>query len=265
MVISHIPAITLTVYGQGYIGSLPVAGFGNALDFSANLKQRIDVPSNESTKLSGQSNFTISMWIYPEADSPYQTLYRQYNADNGTLGVWLRYINENGGYLYFGFDKFGPGGGWQWPWIWSGGPPSGIVKIPVEQWVHVAMTKTVKSVIVYVNGTKYYEMALDDIHYNAPVPTSEKISIGGESQNSQYFYGRIDEIQFLNTALSQAEIEAWMFREVDSTHDKYSNLVFIIGSTKQVVTLSRILRSNEQIWLTCPKATGSFGYKELDS
>ncbi len=226
MVISHIPAMTLTGYGQDYAGSLPVAGFGNALDFSANFKQRIDVPYNDSTKLAGNSNFTISMWIYPEANSPYQTLYRQYNTNSGSLGVWLRYINDNGGYLYFGFDIFDSGGGWQWPWDWSKGPPPDIIKIPVEQWVHVAMTKTGKNVIVYVNGTKYYEMVLDDNHYNAPAPTSATISIGGEPQNNQFFDGRIDEIRFWNIALSQAEIEAWMFREIDSTHTKYGNLVF---------------------------------------
>ncbi len=203
--------------------SAPVAGFGNALNFKTN--KRVDIPFNNSTKLAGASDFTVSMWIFPRADSPYQTLYRQYETDGGALGVWLRYINQNGGYLYFGFDVFGDGG-WQWPWVWSGGPPVGIDKLPVNQWYHVAMTKSGTNVIVYVNGTKYYEMVLYNTHYNAPAPTVAKISVGGESGNSQYFDGHIDEVRFWNTALSQSEIENWMFREIDNTHPRYGNLVF---------------------------------------
>ena len=41
---------------------LPSAGSGSALDFSAN--RRVDIPYNDSTKLAGGSDFTISMWIF---------------------------------------------------------------------------------------------------------------------------------------------------------------------------------------------------------
>jgi hypothetical protein len=43
---------------------LPSAGSGSALDFSAN--GRVDIPYNDSTKLAGGSDFTISMWIFRE-------------------------------------------------------------------------------------------------------------------------------------------------------------------------------------------------------
>lgn len=224
MLTSHIPMLSITANAGG-TGVAPVAGFGNALNFKTN--KRVDIPFNDSTKLAGNSDFTVSMWAFPKADSPYQTLYRQYKTEGGALGVWLRYINENGGYLYFGFDVFGDKtAGWQWPWAWSGGPPVGTVKIPVNQWFHVAMTKSGKTVTVYLNGVEYYQMVLDDAHYNAPAPTSASISVGGEDVNKQCFDGRIDEVRFWNTALSQSEIEAWMFREIDSTHPRYGSLVF---------------------------------------
>lgn len=212
----------------GGTGFAPVAGFKNALNFNSNTKKRVDIPFNNSTKLGGQYDFTVSMWALPTANSPYQTLYRQCKTDGGALGVWLRYIRDNGGYLYFGFDVFGNNtAGWQWPWAWNNGvPPADMVKIPVNQWFHVAMTKSGKTVTVYLNGVKYYQMVLDDAHYNAPAPTGAAISVGGEDVTNQYFDGRIDEVRFWNTALSQSEIEAWMFREIDSKHPKYGNLVF---------------------------------------
>ncbi|MDD4414370.1 MAG: InlB B-repeat-containing protein [Oscillospiraceae bacterium] len=212
----------------GGTGFAPVAGFKNALNFNSNTKKRVDIPFNNSTKLGGKYDFTVSMWAFPTANSPYQTLYRQYKTDGGALGVWLRYIRDNGGYLYFGFDVFGDNAaGWQWPWAWNNGvPPADTVKIPVNQWFHVAMTKSGKTVTVYLNGVKYYQMVLDDAHYNAPAPTGATISVGGEDITNQYFDGRIDEVRFWNTALSQSEIEAWMFREIDSKHPRYGSLVF---------------------------------------
>ncbi|MGI5850254.1 MAG: LamG-like jellyroll fold domain-containing protein [Christensenellales bacterium] len=219
--ISKMTTISAGVTAGG-TGFAPVAGFGNALDFIPN--KRIDIPYNDSTKLAGNSDFTVSMWIFPEANSPYQTLYTQYKTNSNALGVWLRYINGNGGYLYFGFNVLGKA--WQWPWVWSSGPPVGLVKLPVNQWYHVAMTKSGKNVIVYVDGAKYYEMVLDDLHYNAPAPASATISVGGEFTENQYFDGRIDEVRFWNTALSQSEIEDWMFREIDSTNPRYGDLVF---------------------------------------
>ncbi len=225
---SYIPMLSITAKSAD--NSVPVAGFGNALDFKE--RKRIDIPFNDSTKIGGNSDFTISMWACPEEGSSYQTLYRQYNVNAGTLGVWLRYINMYGGYLYCGFDLLGGiggsgSGGWQLPWEWNGGrPPDYVKKVPLNQWFHVAMTKSGRNVTVYLNGEIYFEMELDDYRYNTPAPTSAKISVGSENEHNQYFDGRLDEVLFWNTALSQSQIKAWMFREIDSTHPKYNNLVY---------------------------------------
>ena len=72
----------------------PVAGFGSALDFPANLQSRINVPF-EYTKIRGKSNFTISMWISPRENEPYQTIYRQEGDGKGTLGLDFRFIKYN--------------------------------------------------------------------------------------------------------------------------------------------------------------------------
>jgi hypothetical protein len=203
----------------------PVAGFGSALDFSA--ERWIDVPF-EDTKIGGNSDFTISMWIFPRENEPYQTLYRQEGDGKGTLGLNFRFIkyNDDEGYLYFGF--YGLNYSWQNAFPWNDETSlANITKIPMNQWTHVALTKSGKSIILYANGTKYYQMTLGGTHFYAPAPSRGNISIGdGIPFENQFFSGRMDEIQFWNTALTPAEIEAWMYREIDSSHNKYGNLVY---------------------------------------
>lgn len=228
LLFSYISLFSMSVNAIGGIsppealtGTAPVAGFGNALHFAAN--KRLNIPFSDETSIGGGTDFTISMWAFPDDTGSYYTLYRQYQVNSGALGVWLRYINQYGGYLYCGFDIFG-GAGWQWPWAWAIGPSADLPRIPPNEWFHVAMTKSGNLVTVYLNGEVYFEMTLDAAHRNAPAPTGATISVGGESQNSQYWNGKLDEVGYFDTALSQAEIRAWMFREIDSTHSKYENL-----------------------------------------
>ncbi len=219
--------IILDVYNYEKPDIKPVAGFGNGLVFSGNSKSTIHVPSNNETKISGQSDFTISMWIFPDQGSPYQTLYRQFNNTGSSLGLWLRYIksDEDEGYIYFGFDKSFDG--WQWVWDWNDGiPPSYVDKIPSNRWTHIAFTKSGKVIMVYVNGTKYSEMTLNENYFFSIAPKGGSISIGGSDADDQFFDGRMDEIQFWNTALTSAEIKAWMYREIDTTHSRYNALVY---------------------------------------
>ncbi|MDD4834541.1 MAG: S-layer homology domain-containing protein [Lutispora sp.] len=207
----------------------PVAGFGSALNFPLGSRARIDIPLTYDTSIGGIMDFTISMWIFPNENEPYQTLFRQYNTDTFSTGAWLRYIksNDDEGYLYFGIDSRKNLGGWQWVWNWNNGvPPSNVAKIPFHQWTHVALTKSGKKVTLYANGEKYYEMTLDDIHYYTGKPYSGNISIGGSSIDDQFFCGEMDEIQFWNTPLTSDEIKAWMYREIDKKHPKYNNLFY---------------------------------------
>ncbi len=211
---------------NAHYSAKPVAGFGSALDFPANLQSRINVPF-EDTKIGGISDFTISMWIFPRENEPYQTIFRQEEDTYGTLGLDFRFIkyNDDEGYLYFGFNRQSTG--WQNAFPWNDETSlANITKIPMNRWTHVALTKLGKNIILYANGTKYYEMTLDPKHYNTPAPSKGNTSIGGTTAVNQFFSGRMDEIQFWNTALNPAEIEAWMYRGIDSSHNKYNNLVY---------------------------------------
>ncbi|NLB53919.1 MAG: hypothetical protein GX808_13420, partial [Syntrophomonadaceae bacterium] len=204
-----------------------IAGFHNGLDFRANSQGMISVPFNNETKISGDADFTISMWIFPKENEPYQTLFRQEGDTAGRLGLDFRFIKHNNdeGYLYFGFNKLNEG--WQNAFPWNDEASlTNISKIPMHRWTHVALTKSGKSVILYANGTKYYEMTLDDVRYNALAPLRGDISFGGTPFVDQFFGGQMDEIQFWNTALTADAIKAWMYRETDNKHPEFNNLVY---------------------------------------
>jgi len=167
------------------------------------------------------------MWILPKGNEPYQTLFRQEADVRGSFGLDFRFIKhgDDDGYLYFGFNN--QSSSWQNAFPWNDSASlANITKIPVNQWSHVALTKSGKSVKLYANGKKYYEMTLDDAHFYVPAPNRTNISIGGTSAVNQFFCGRMDEIQFWNMALTPDEIEAWMYRSLDSSHKKYANLIY---------------------------------------
>ncbi|HCS73204.1 MAG TPA: hypothetical protein DIW17_04925, partial [Clostridiales bacterium] len=133
------------------VGSEPVAGFGKALNFEVN--RRIDIPYNDSTKIAGNSDFTVSMWIFPEGQIGCKTLYRQQGAESGSLGAWLRYEYDeadNCAYLYVMFNKLGTG--WQLSWPWGSAVPPDVIKFPINQWTHVVLTKSGINIKTYING-----------------------------------------------------------------------------------------------------------------
>ncbi|NLK53167.1 MAG: hypothetical protein GX295_12115 [Syntrophomonadaceae bacterium] len=202
---------------------IPVAGFGKKLDLKTNKK--IDIPYNDSTKLAGNSDFTVSMWIFPRAEAGCKTLYRQNTSEPGACGVWFRCeydTSDKNAYLYFMFDKFNTG--WQFAWPW-GSIPANIIKFPLNQWTHVALTKEGSLVKTYVNGAENYKITLDPTRFGASSPTNAAISVGGDTAGN-YFDGCIDEVRFWKTALSQEQISNWMYREIDITHPNYENLVY---------------------------------------
>ena len=44
--------------------------------------------------------------------------------------------------------------------------------------------------------------------------------------NDEYFDGDMDEVSYWTTALSQTEIQNWMYKDIDATHPNYSDLVY---------------------------------------
>ncbi len=89
-------------------------------------------------------------------------------------------------------------------------------------WTHWAFTKnaTTGEMKIYLNGQLWKEGTgktnlIDIVDF----------FIGGNGQNTLFYYGKIDEFRVWNKELDQTTIQNWMNREVDNTHPYYDNLI----------------------------------------
>jgi len=107
-----------------------------------------------------------------------------------------------GGKLQFGMDV----GGW--------GSVIGTTSINTGKWVHVAMVKNGASVQLYVNG----KLDASNAGFNS-TPSVNTCRIGvlyynGTLPAEAYFLGNLDEVRIWNTARTEAEIKANMYRQL---------------------------------------------------
>ena len=108
----------------------------------------------------------------------------------------------------------------------NGGNILGTTLVDDGQWHHVACTfngTDVDEVLLYVDGQ------LETISASTPEPVLTNTTSGinlrlSRGTNNRYFDGIIDEVRVWSTALSQAEIQNWMYRTVDASHPNYVNL-----------------------------------------
>jgi|GEM_PF-729684 len=127
---------------------------------------------------SSYSSFTKEAWIYTTSSN-----YTQYIFFSNDSRVYL-----NGGYLYH-YDA-------------CGYQTSSTTPVPMNQWVHIAVTYTYgpQNLRLYVNGIE------NGAGYSY-CPYGGTASIGYSSSS---YGGRMDEIRIWNTALSASQIQANM-------------------------------------------------------
>jgi hypothetical protein len=128
------------------------------------------------------------MWILPKGNEPYQTLFRQEADVRGSFGLDFRFIKhgDDDGYLYFGFNN--QSSSWQNAFPWNDSASlANITKIPVNQWSHVALTKSGKSVKLYANGKKYYEMTWTTLIFTYLHPTEQISALAVQALLTNFF------------------------------------------------------------------------------
>ncbi len=141
----------------------------------------VQVPDSAALRVAGQ--ITIDAWINPSALGGRI-------VDKITAGLGDGYLlDTNGGSVRLLFD---------------GQSLTGTSALPTGTWTHVAGVYDGAQMRVYVNGT------LDGtFNGNAAIPTNAlPLRIGADSNGGNLFSGLIDEVEILNRALSQAEIQA---------------------------------------------------------
>ncbi|MEP3479645.1 MAG: LamG-like jellyroll fold domain-containing protein [Fuerstiella sp.] len=84
--------------------------------------------------------------------------------------------------------------------------------LPLEDWTHVAITKTTEGLQLYRNGTLVSSKPLNEFQ----APPHHRFSIGGipkesggkkRNQRSGFWHGRIDELAFFGSALTSEQIK----------------------------------------------------------
>jgi alpha-L-fucosidase len=147
----------------------------------------------------GDKDFTIAAWVFPRNTSSRLRVIVG-KERSGTAPNQLRFALEAGNRLEF--DLTGDGAAGLWPFQTSPGA------VPAGQWSHVAVTRQGRQFVLYVNGkpaaTKSSAALIRhsnrlDLRIGARYPADN--DAGGDG-----FDGRIDEVAFLDRALSAKEM-----------------------------------------------------------
>jgi hypothetical protein len=173
-------------------GSGPYVGgrFGTALDFDG-ANRYVTLPPR---LLSQATNFTIAAWVNWDGGGAWQ---RIFDFGNGTSQYLFLTPNSGSGTLRFA--------------IKNGGAEQTVQTsaLPVNQWRHVAITRSGTVARLYVNGIL---VASNSGLTITPASINPRMNFLGKSQFAAdpLFNGRVDEFFIYNYALTSAEIDRLM-------------------------------------------------------
>ena len=90
-------------------------------------------------------------------------------------------------------------------------------------WMHWAFVKNVSSgrLKIYLNGILFMQATAKTKRMYG----IDKIRIGGNLDNNNFYDGNIDDFAIFNTEVTVANIQAFMYKHIDASHPNYSNLL----------------------------------------
>ncbi len=104
-----------------------------------------------------------------------------------------------------------------WPstgsWVWT----DVNYTVPINQWTHVAWVYNGSNSLIYINGTLVQTYPFT----SGVTDMGTTFRIGDRSgipNGTNAFVGLIDEMKLWNEAISQSNIQAWMYKAVTSSH-----------------------------------------------
>ena len=113
-------------------------------------------------------------------------------------------------------------------WVWNvdaNGIDTIGITFETEEWMHLAIVHDGVQIRIFKNGDLVASMASGPTIL--PTATNDgTVYLGGSGRSdlNTYFRGKMDEVRFWNTALSQQSIQEWMNREISSMHPRISDL-----------------------------------------
>jgi hypothetical protein len=174
------------------IATVAVAGPGESLHFDG-ANDYVNLGNGINSIIDPINKFTAEAWVLPSSTvSPtFDAIVGNYNTSTGGMQFLLR---QSGNKYEFWVDA---GAGFV-----SVGSAPGTVSLSV--WQHVAGTWDGSLLKLYLNGAL---SATSTAIGSSFITHSNPVWIGGQSTNSEYFEGRIDEVKLWSRALCQGEIQ----------------------------------------------------------
>lgn len=164
----------------------------NALDFDGN-NDVVDVSVDSTLDVRAKKNFTLEAWVY--------TPYFSTEPKDGVILAWYDVPNNKGYYLAAG------GSGQIYFGIHNDTVDAELVsssaRIIASKWHHVAATYNGIKLRVFVDGVLRDSMS-DTI--SVGLPNFTPLTIGGLSNATQMWSGKIDEVRIWNYAKSNSQI-----------------------------------------------------------
>ena len=155
------------------------------------------------------ASFTVSFWARPQGGSGYRSAVTSRTDVGGVTRGYIAYLS--------------PANRWEF-WVGTGGGTWGVLDAGpavIGQWNHIAATFESAStnggihsgtLSVYLNGTLQGQQAVNYLPNNA---TQLTIGGGGNTGNTFYFNGDLDEMRVFNAALDSVDI----IEEMESRHN----------------------------------------------
>jgi hypothetical protein len=165
---------------QGELGNaVPLDGSGDYVNLPANIA-------------SGLSDFTISAWVKPTADTTWS---RVFDFGTGTGNYMFLTVNAGGG-PRFAITTSGPGGEQQL---------SSTSQLPLNTWSHLAVTLSGNTGTLYVNGNAVATNANMTLHPSSLGNTNQDW-IGRSQFGDPTLNAAVDDFQVYSHALSAADV-----------------------------------------------------------
>ena len=149
--------------------------------------------AGNSTALRTFNAITIEFWVKPDV-----TCAGNMVAKNLDYAVYC-----SAGELAYAFSRTGVS--------WAGVDTS--IKIPTNEWHHVAVVRpaSTATVYVYIDGQLHYTGSADSASTSAiSSNASTFLNVGARGQSTTYFNGSIDEVRIFNVARTEAQIASDM-------------------------------------------------------
>lgn len=192
--------------------------FGKALEFDG-VNSQVVIKNHDM--LNFKEGVTLEAWVKPS----------RYNDLSAVVQKWGDNTNRRQYLLCFVAAKvrmYISGKGTTWPSAQS------ITDVKTGEWTHIAGTYDNAKIKVFINGKMEAEVANAEGLFASDVPAI----IGGygpdqDFGSNRHFPGVIDEVQYWNGALSEAEIQQNMNRSVAMAVNKSGKLATKWGSIKK--------------------------------